>query len=287
MNIMLRVFIIGALGLTGIVRAGTNPSILRRELISADQKAEKILQDGRDPGYTPLGFLRLLARGKMKPINLQFAIASGLQKAIPIMAKAKADLDAALKSHHKVNGPMAATFLARYAWFRAAYASHNHGYPQKRFRRLIGEALSLDPNNVQALLMRAWSSYELHSKIVLVPWPGGKTAGGQINTVMSDRSRKRVHRTLEKILKIAPDNFEAWYLRWMIGTTTDRRGKIRPAGGRTWLGILNTAKKADLYYFGLDRTWIHGKSGIVHTARQSIKWYPKYYGEYAKHKASQ
>ncbi len=278
---------VGLLCCITTIRARPPHNQLGKELISADRKAEKMLQDGRNPGYTPLGNLRLLKHGKMKPINLQFAIGSGLQEAIPVMSKAKADLYAAFKAHHKVNGPMAATFLARYAWFRAAYVCRNNGYPLKRFRKLVQRALKLAPENPQALLMNAWLSYQAHSKFVFKPWPNGQP-GGTFETIISGQARRKVERMLKKILHVAPNNFEAWYINLLDDSTNNQQGKEQVPGGRIWLGILRTAKNADLFYFTFNKSqYITGKMGILPTARMAIKWYPKYYAEYAKHKTSQ
>ncbi len=255
------------------------------QLSAADQKAEKILQNAPDLRFCgDLGGLRLLKTGKAKPPKPVW-IPVAVRKAIPILAKAKAALDHALKRREKVDGAAAATFLARYPWFRAAYVYGGsylgkRAYSFKRFHTLVDEGLTLDPRNPQALLMRAWLSYLSHSKVVMIPWPGGKPLGGHGELLASAQGKIRIEQRLRKVLRVDPNNFQVWYIRWLLVNN----GTNKPTPVKTWVkiwtGLLRTATHADLFYFAYDKAAVFGEHGIVGTARRSLAWYPKYYEQF-------
>ncbi len=263
------------------------PGGLAEHLSVAERQVDVLLAAARKrPGnslpMTPMSNVRLGKTGKPRLRNLRFYVGTGLRRSIAIMERSRAQLDRALRSGKKIEGPAAATFLARYAWFRACYACQNGGYPEARFRALVREALSLDPTNVQALCMKAFLWYERHSKVVTKHVPGSHVWEYQI--ALPDRERRKIDRTLRGCVRIDPNSFEAWYLLFCADSTVDQMGQPVLPHGKVLLMILRTGKNADAFYFGFNKAeFVTGKTGVMAMARAMLAAYPKYYKYYGKY----
>lgn len=277
--------IVGFLAAIVVAHAASTPSPLIRELTTAMKKTDQALDKSRvsSGDFLSIDMLRLPPHEKFELRNLSNYSDTGLPQASAIMDNAKADLDQALAAGRKVDKSMAATFLARYAWFRVSYAAQRHGnwgasYPRKRFRALVQKALSLDPQNSQALLMQAWLSYQVHKhywvKHLKVKPPHIPIT--EYGFDFSDRARKYVVTMVRNVLKLDPHNFAAWiFLNTVKIGLPIHSAERKQLSIESDMGILRNAKHVDLFYFGYDKKWV---DGIIAGARDDLAaHYPKYY----------
>jgi|GEM_PF-4497350 len=243
--------------------AGTKAA-LASELDSSMTWAEQaLLAAPIKPDPSPFGFLRLRPHTKIRLENLAegYFKYTGYRAAAKDFASAKADLDRAVRHHDPIDGPVAATFLASYAWFRADYATvtkfPNSGYPMHRFRALIREALKFDPKNEQALLMFYFLQYCEHSRewAVRVPEKPPHCAVIGVKFLFPAKWKNRIRRELLSLVKAHPDDFAAWFF-------LDR---FMPSGLWVPSEIIRTAPHADLFYFSSSPRIVAGY----------VKWYKK------------
>lgn len=268
---------LGTLVLAAPACAAAPPGALARELMAAIKTADDALRTAPiKMGVATVVELRLPPHAKLELCDLRnsYYRSTGLREATAIFAKAKAALDHAIKLHRKIDGSVAATFLGRYAWFRADYATQCHAlnaaYPRKRFRKLVLEALGFDPKNSQALLMRAFLDYSIHSHPWAKPMPGRPGSFEAAGIRFSAKSRKSITDIIKAVLQTHPHEFTAWLLL----------GRIDRGNPANWIGMLRSAKNADPFYFGFNR---RNLAIYIKWCQDHLMRYPKLYEKYYGH----
>lgn len=253
---------------------------LTRELNSAmAQAAKALLVAPINVGVQNFATLRLMPHTKLQLVDQTngYYKGTGLRTATADFAGAKAALDTAVKHHEPIDGSVAATFLARYAWFRADYAAVNRfpnaEYPMRRFRKLVRQALAFDPKNSQALLMWYFYQYCAHSHLRYVQMPEKPPHAPftQVFFTFPAEWKKRLINDLGALVKAYPKDFEAWVFL----------GDLHASGSpRATLGMMRSAKFADAFYLSSRRREV---ATYVAWGEKFLRKYPKYYEEYYGH----